>query len=211
MVPTSWLTVLAFFAFVAPGVFYDLLHAGKFADRRETIFREVGRVVLVSTWCSAAALLVVTGLIWVARLSGAGRDFLPVAREMILADKAYVADHTSGLATVSGVFVLCSLGISWLTFAVVYRGDKGKITRRSTWTKAFRVDAPIGSYPLVRVRLQSGTSWVGRVADFSADLELADRELVLSPPLAIKVDGVNRSIQGTGRVILRGEQIESIE
>ena len=108
------------------------------------------------------------------------------------------------------MFVLCSLSVSWLTFAVVYRGDKGKITRQSTWTKAFRVDAPVGSYPLVRVRLQSGTSWVGRVADFSADLELADRELVLSPPLAIRVNGDTRRIEGSGRVILRGDQIESI-
>lgn len=116
--------------------------------------------VEVKTISGMGSLLIVTGLIWVARRTGAGRDLLPVAREVILANKAYVADHASGLATVSGVFVLYSLGVSWLTFAVVYRGDKGKITRRSTWTNEFRVDAPVGSYPLVRVRLQSGTSVV---------------------------------------------------
>lgn len=212
MVPTSWLTVLGFFAFVAPGVFYDLMRATRLADRRETAFREIGRIVLVSTWCAAVALAIGVLVAWVVRSSSSGRDFLPGAREIILSDKNHLADHVRGVVALCVGFVLCSLFVAWVTFAVVYRHETGKVTRVSTWKKAFGAgaDLPKGAYPLVRVRLLSGSTWTGRVAHFSTDLELADRELVLSPPLALKVDGVKKQIKGTGRVILRSDQIESI-
>ncbi|MGH3855828.1 MAG: DUF6338 family protein [Pseudonocardiaceae bacterium] len=58
----------------------------------------------------------------------------------------------------------------------------------SSWTKTFRHDCPKGCVPIVRVRLTNGVVIRGRVADFSTDLILEDRQLTLAPPLSAAGD-----------------------
>ncbi|GAA3129038.1 hypothetical protein GCM10020255_002170 [Rhodococcus baikonurensis] len=57
MTPGTWLTVLAFFVFVAPGLLYDLASVTKRTRRHETVFTEISRITLMSTLCSAALQL----------------------------------------------------------------------------------------------------------------------------------------------------------
>lgn len=64
----------------------------------------------------------------------------------------------------------------------------------------------------MRDRLTNGTVYAGQVADFTADLDQADREIVLCPPLYSKT-GDNALTQMPGewqRVVLPASNIESI-
>lgn len=213
MIPTTWLALLSFFALVAPGVFFDLLLSRKQAERRETTFREAGRIILVSTWCSVVAIPVVLGVgaalrAWIPN----GPGWVPAARDVIAGDRSYLADHAAGLALMGALFVATTLGISALTFWCIHKDDPGRISHVSMWRKVFRDDAPSDTYPVVRIKLQCGTSWTGGVAHYSPDLEIVDREIVLSAPIAMKtLDGQTRVLPAAwGRVILRADQIESI-
>jgi hypothetical protein len=61
------------------------------------------------------------------------------------------------------------------------------------------------------VRLAGGAVYLGQVVHYTADLEMADRELVLGPPLFSKIgDKPLAPIPDAGRVVLAGSQIESI-
>lgn len=213
MMPTTWLALLSFFVLVAPGVFFDLLLSTKQAERRETTFREAGRVILVSAWCSVLTIPVVLGVGAALRAwAPKGQDWVPTARDVIAGDRTYLADHLAGLAVIGALFVATTLGISALTFWCIHKDDPGQISHVSIWRKVFRDDAPSDTYPMVRVKLQCGTSWTGRVAHYSPDLEIIDREIVLSPPIAMKTaNGPSHNLPaGWGRVILRADRIESI-
>lgn len=213
MIPTTALALLSFFALVAPGLFFDLLLSKKRAERSETAFREAGRVVLVSAWCSLVSIPVVLGAGAALRTwAPNGQDWVPTARKVAVGERVYIADHLAGLSLMGLLFVAASLGASSLTYWVIYRHDPGQVSRVSVWRKVFRDDAPSGAYPLVRVRTLSGTSWSGRVAHYSPDLETADREIVLSSPISMKGPSgkSNQLPQKWSRVILRGDQIDSI-
>jgi hypothetical protein len=213
MVPTTWFAILGFFAFIAPGLLFDLQYAQKRAERRETAFREVGRIALVSTWCTAWAIVLTISLGTVVRnAADSSRKYIPEPRDLILGDRIFIADHLIGFASTGVMFIAASLLISRLTFWTLYRKDPGQVTHVSTWRKTFRDDAPSGTYSLARVRMQNGTSWAGRLIHYSPDLEAVDRELVLGPPLAIKTQtGSASSLSNDwGRVVLPGSQIESI-
>src|SRR5205807_10615083 len=58
----------------------------------------------------------------------------------------------------------------------------------SAWSQVFKVD--LRGQPTVvhvRVRLTGGIVYSGTVAHYTPSIELADRELVLAPPLYVKV------------------------
>jgi Family of unknown function (DUF6338) len=42
---------------------------------------------------------------------------------------------------------------------------------------------PAGAQPFIRVRVEDGTEYCGMLASYTADSEMADRELVPAPPL----------------------------
>lgn len=63
------------------------------------------------------------------------------------------------------------------------------------------------------VKLKNGSTWAGRVAKYSPDPDLADRELVLEPPLAARKDStvdIKPLNAKWTRVILSGPEIVSI-
>ncbi|GAA1463517.1 DUF6338 family protein [Williamsia maris] len=215
MIPSSWLTVFGFFAFAAPGVMYDLLAAQKRAVRRESTLREVSRVVLVSTSCTALSALVV--LIagppltaWLPSCAG-----IPTAGELILADRNFLAGHTIGVSLGGFLFLAVSIGVALGAYLFNFRKVGSKLSYDSQWTLAFRRRLPAGYDSAVRVKLKNETVWFGVVRDFSVDLELADRELTLRPPLAFQKPGgepswIDHTRNGWGQVVIHGEEVESI-
>ncbi|MGZ6849098.1 MAG: DUF6338 family protein, partial [Blastococcus sp.] len=71
-----------------------------------------------------------------------------------------------------------------------------------------------GTVPFVRVKLTDGSFAFGYVKHYSTELELADRELVLRPPLFTQGKGdKERSSLGEpwDRMILRGAVIDRID
>jgi Family of unknown function (DUF6338) len=78
---------------------------------------------------------------------------------------------------------LAALGAAWLVHRLLRRGTKRKLEWKSSWERVLREQRPEGMEPYVLVSLNNGTTYVGRVADYTPDLDWGDRELVLSPPL----------------------------
>ncbi|TCC39371.1 DUF6338 family protein [Kribbella sindirgiensis] len=208
MLPTSWLTLVLFLLLVAPGMLFDLLAAKRRVGAPESAFREISRIALGSLGFSAIGLAVVTvlHLKW-------GRAF--VALDKAVTDKPYLTSQlrhvvvTAVVATV--VALLAALALHWW----LGRGkDKPHLTHDSLWTKAFREDRPTNTDPHVWVKLSSGPRFIGKVAHYSADLDLTDRELILAPPLYMEMPGQAELIeigkQGWQRLVIPGNAIEAI-
>ncbi|GAA3129035.1 hypothetical protein GCM10020255_002160 [Rhodococcus baikonurensis] len=105
----------------------------------------------------------------------------PDPASMIRGGSGYVNAH---LAAVSWAAALClgvSLGISYGAFRLVYRTDKAAISDISAWRSVLRDDLPDPGVAYALVKMKSGTVWGGRVAKYTPDPEMANRELVLSP------------------------------
>ena len=64
----------------------------------------------------------------------------------------------------------------------------------STWTKVFREECPPGCRPHVQVRLANGMTYIGQVGHFTADLETADREIVLVTPKNVNVSATSQNV-----------------
>jgi hypothetical protein len=96
--------------------------------------------------------------------------------------KYAVADYQRVAATLFCGIIL-SVGLALLWHAVLSFSIPGSsIRQRSIWTQVFRHDCPKGHYAYARVRLEDGTVYAGRIRGFTPDIEVDDREIVLSQP-----------------------------
>lgn len=181
MTPNNWLGIIAFFFFIAPGLHYDRKVVRKKVKPRETAFAEVSRVALVSTLCSVPAFLLLGGFVAIC----AWRDWelLPDPKAWIKQGSGYFADNLLKVSIACLAVAAVSLVIADLAFRWNHRKDPGDITFESSWREVMRRRRPAGTVPHVRAAMKDGSSWTGRVAFYSPDMELADREIVLSPPL----------------------------
>jgi hypothetical protein len=221
VLPTSWLSLAFFAVLVVPGLLFDLLLDRRRVGPRETTFREISRVVLASGIFSTVGLGVLAG---VARLTSG--DWVPDVTQLLGDDaNAYIARHIGTITLSLAIMCTSSALAAGLSAWWVSRKNPSRLDAVSSWTSTFRPIRKVGwnrarqESPYVRVRLSNGTVYKGHVAGFTADLELADRELVLGPPISIKralrtgEEGPIR-FQPVGpdwqRLILKADDIESI-
>ena len=76
-----------------------------------------------------------------------------------------------------------------------------------------KADRPDGKFPYVRIRLEDGSTYAGRVQDFSPDLATDDREIVLCPPWLKSKTGDNHLApvpREVERLVISGSAIRSI-
>ncbi|MGW3999784.1 DUF6338 family protein [Amycolatopsis sp. NPDC004772] len=207
MIPGTWLAVILFLIVVAPGLFFDLLGARRRVAAAESAFREAGRVALGSLGFTLATLVVLLGVRWLFP----GLFFDP--RAMIIGGNAYLADHYGRvLLTIAAATVLSHL-LAFGLHKVLARREGEAFRKVSAWGLAFRDGVPAGHAVFVRVRLTSGLVYTGQVENFTADLAPADRELLLTKPLAVKPDAdsaLTALPDAYERVLLRGSEIEVI-
>ncbi|WMN02161.1 DUF6338 family protein [Rhodococcus erythropolis] len=212
MTISTWFAVLAFFLFVAPGLLYDLASAKKRIKRPETAFTEISRTALVSTVCSLAALGLLAIVSWITGICGVHP--LPNLPALIRGGTVYIADHLGEVVFAAALGLALSLGISYLGYWYIHRGEPSDIDYISAWRSVLRDDRPTPTTPVhVMVKLKNGSTWAGRVAKYSPDPDLADRELVLEPPLAARKDStvdIKPLNAKWTRVILSGPEIVSI-
>ena len=95
-----------------------------------------------------------------------------------------VIGSIDGLITVG--ILLAQLALSCLLALIVdlllmWFGRGGNIKLISGWTRALRADCPAGHDVYVRVKLNNNAVWSCRVASFTPDLDVEQRELVLEP------------------------------
>lgn len=207
MIPGTWLAVVLFLIVVAPGLFFDLLGARRRVEAAESAFREVGRVALGSLGFTLVTLVVLLGVRWLfPRLF-----FDP--RAMILGGNAYLADHYGQVILTIVAATVVSHLLAFGVHKLLARRTGEAFRKVSAWGVAFRDGVPAGHAVFVRVRLTSGLVYTGQVENFTADLSAADRELLLTKPLAVKPDGdgtLTPLPAAYDRVILRGSEIEVI-
>jgi Family of unknown function (DUF6338) len=205
MVPGSWLSVLLFFLFVAPGLLFDLLSERRRARFSESAFREVSRVVLssVAFSCFAFALLAIVRTVHPA--------WLPDPKRLLESWGSYAGDHYGLILRTLVLQASLALTAASAWHFVLARSE-GKATIRpvSAWTQVFKRDCPKGHDAYVRVRLGDGIVYSGLVAHFTSDLEVDGRELVLAQPMASRtaenpMTAVPAQYQ---RVVIRGSAIE---
>lgn len=210
MSPTTWGTVLAFLAFVAPGLFYDLLRARREINSRESTFREISRITFVSTVCSSIAVVLTVGVLFFCRALGFSATF-PRPQALLLGDAEFLVQHLLGITILLIVAMTVSLFAAWFLERLLRRGKPGNVSNISLWASVFRKDKPDDSDVFLRVKLLNGSSWSGKLTHSSPDPELEERELALGSPLEFKAtDGTSHRIEGWQRVLISGNQIESI-
>jgi hypothetical protein len=207
MVPGSWLSVLLFFLFVAPGLLLDLLSERRRAGFSESAFREVSRVVLGSLAFSgvAFALLAIVRTVHPA--------WMPDPKRLLEPGDSYAEDHYRLILRTLALQASLALTAAALWHLFLAKKQGGATIRPvSAWTQVFKRDCPKGHDAYVRVRLEGGVIYSGLVANFTSDLEVDGRELILAPPMASRT-GENPMTAVPGqyqRVVLRGSAIEVI-
>jgi hypothetical protein len=176
VVPGTWLSVVFYVLLVAPGLWFDLLAERRRVGAPESAFREVSRVVLASLAFSGIALAVL------AVIRAAEPAWMPDPRLLFANGHGYLAGRyrlvLRALLLEGGI----ALGLVWLVHWWKARSVT-RLTTASAWQTALRDQGPEGFVPHVWVRMSDGMEYIGAVAQYTADLDLADRELVLGPPL----------------------------
>jgi hypothetical protein len=180
VVPSTWVALLLFVLFVMPGLVFDLLSQQRHARAAESTFREISRVVLASVSFSGITLAVLIG----ARiLVPAGSPWPPEPGRLLQGDGQYIAANyvslfwTLACGTVFSVFLAYGAHL-----ILARRGGGTTIAQGSGWTQAFKDDCPPGKEPRVVVRLDDDSVYAGAINEFSADIEMADREITLRKP-----------------------------
>jgi Family of unknown function (DUF6338) len=177
VIPQTVLSLVAFLFLVAPGILFELRQERRRPGRNETAFREAARTALASLLFSVAAvlMLLVAGRRW--------PTLLPDAERWLREGRPYFQAEYSVVLR----FVLLELAVALLlaVLADYAFGARQQPTIRpiSSWYRVFRSQLPAGTQPFVRVRVEDGTEYCGMLASYTPDSELADRELVLAPPL----------------------------
>jgi uncharacterized membrane protein len=139
MPPATWVGLLLFYLFIAPGLLFDLLAAQRRAAQQESVLREISRVLLTGTGFSVAAL----GVLAVVRATSP--DLMPDPRLLLGRDSGlYVANNYSLVFSALAAQVALSVFFSGAAHLVLTRAQGGTAIKNSisSWTKAFRHDCP---------------------------------------------------------------------
>ena len=203
MVPSTWLSVLFFLLLIAPGLVFDLLAERRRAGADESAFREASRVALASTAFSGAALAVL------ATIRTLKPEWMPDPRRLLGDEQAYLTDEYRLVLRALLIQVAIALVLALVTHAVLAKTGGASIRQRSAWSSVFHHELPEGKQAHVRVRMTDETVYIGRVAHFTANIEHADRELVLAPPLFSKMKGgeLKDVPEEWQRIVVPGDQV----
>jgi len=206
MVPSSWLTVVLFLLLVSPGLLFDLLALRRRTGAVESAFHETSRIVLASLGFTVLALAIL------ALVGVAFPGLLPDPKGLFDPNGVYAADHWPAVVGALAAESVLAHGAALLTHWLLVRRGGATIRAVSAWTALFRRDCPPGHRAYVRVRLTGGIVYTGSVLSFTSDLPLADRELVLGPPLHSKTGDRQLSALPPDytRILIRGAMIETM-
>lgn len=208
MLPSTWVGVVLFLVLIGPGALFDLLSDRRRAHPKETALREASRIVLASLCFSGLGFAVL------AAAGSMDARWAPDLGALLRDPHGYALERYPLLIWSAAVeFAVACAAAGGFHYLLRWR-QKTSMRTVSLWHAAFHEDAPKGDFlPYVRVRLTNGAVWTGYVAHASTDLELADRELVLSAPLwcKLKDDAALAPVPAEwSRVVFPGSVVENI-
>lgn len=198
-----WLVFL-----VAPGLLFDLLRERRLPTVQESAFRESSRVVLSGVIFNVLAVLVLRGV------AIAGGPPTPDGRLWVADPRSYVVMNFDLVKRFIILELLLSLVFAFVTHVLLMRGAITRIKPVTGWHNAIRGDAPAGSTPAARVKLDDGTVYVGAIGAFTTgDVAPDEREIVLRSPIWAKAPN-ERNLISVPRewqeVVLSGSRIKSL-
>ena len=216
MVPTNVGGIVVLLLLVVPGIWYELLRQRYRPGRDDSAFIEIGRILMAGVVISGLALT----LLALVRLLG---PHVVADLGALLTDSGYLGRHLVFTGVTLAFFLALSLSMApiWLHLTAT-TGLQSGMQPESAWVTAF------SRIPADHARKQ-GFEWRGhvvlevhftgdapplrgRMAGYSPQLDLADRELILGPPLE-SYDAGDRSWQPVERaslIVLRGTEIAQI-
>ncbi|BAL87814.1 hypothetical protein AMIS_25940 [Actinoplanes missouriensis 431] len=216
--PATFVSLSIVILLLLPGIILELLRQRSRPGRMDSVFVETSRVLLGGAFVSAATLV----------LLGIIRTLTPA----VLADPRrmwtvphYVANHLWLTGWTITLFLIVSATLSALCFAVTpTSGLAGRVFPESAWVAVFGrlpqrlIDNGTTVSPghrivtQLQVELLDGSAYVGVRDAYSADAALADRELVLAPPLQVRpTEGDWTALDpGWQRIIIPAAQIRNI-
>jgi len=204
MAPETLGALLAFLAFIAPGLSFELLRERRRPSREETAFREASRIALTSVLFSGCALVLLSGMRAVAT------SWFVDPGAWLVAGNSYAAAHLPAVGLSVALLLLLSLALAVLTDQVFRRRAPGRIVPGSIWFAMFRQHRPEGTTPWVHLRLEDETEIWGYAGDYTPDQDLANRELLVEgPELQYRRKGatVNTKLPDWQFIAVRGELI----
>ena len=208
MPPNTLLGFLLFLWLVTPGFFFSWLAARRRALQATSTFQEVSSVVLASAAFSTVAAALVLGC--VAALDTSTFD----VESAITEGASYLRQKWTVVigAAVAHLVLACLLAWGADAYLKKLQEDAAgrpapKLKAESSWTPPLGLVQP-GTSRHVWLRLRSGVELRGRVKGFGHEIDLADRELILTMPLEYRTaDGRLHQLRWQ-YLIVQGADIE---
>lgn len=190
--PTSWLSILLFMVVIAPGLLFDLGSASRLVRAKESAFHEIARITLASLFFSGAAI----------GFAALAHGWWPAAfldlRQAVSGGWEYVKENqapaVASLALVFASSLMAVVVVNLVWTICVHGWGKPWLRGKSAWSVVFKPkELAQGTTVMATAVLSDGSIVRGRVTEFSADLDRADRELVLAPPIKIRGKGKDKA------------------
>lgn len=207
--PTTFVGLLIFVAFLTPGFLYTSVRRRLAPQSERSALSETTSVVTISL-ATNAVVVGVFGLVrWIAP-----SDTPDVGA--LLEDRAsYWRDHLAYVTAWSGALLVASCVLA--VVAARWEGPRKAVDRvlvptiidESAWSRVF--SAPEGCYVFAHVEMLDGGAVSGRVVWFNTEVrETVDRDVVLGPPLSIRGTWFEHEL-GAERVIISARVIQRID
>lgn len=184
MIPTTLAAVVFFFILAAPGLSADLLRDQRISLKEdESTFRELGRIVLGSTFY----VLLASGIVLSAAVATPWLTWgqLGAIFESDVMTGQFNLPLVGAGAGIVALACLLALG----HHHYLKRRDSEQLLRGTAWDQALRLDVPSGTTPVIRVLTEDGVVYRGQLSSYTQAKKFSERELVLRQPLAVEQDG----------------------
>lgn len=204
MAPDTLAALLAFLAFIAPGLSFELLRERRRPSVEETAFREASRIALTSLLFSGGALVIVVVI------RAIHRSWFVDPGTWLKSGAAYASVHLPAVGLTVMVFVGSALTLAVATDVAFRRRAAGQIVPGSIWFSLFRQHRPQGTNPWIHIRLADETEIWGYAGDYTPEQKLDNRELLVEgPQLQYRRKGAteNTLLPNWSFIAVRGETI----
>jgi hypothetical protein len=207
--PGTWVSLLLFLLFIAPGLFYDLRSERRKPGEEETTFREAGRVALSSVLLSGSSFL-----LFALASCLAPTWFIDLA-QYVKSPTTYIGQHF-WLATRSLAYQeVLALGLAEAAAYVQNRRYGGPtISPIGVWFRVFHAERPANHEVYVRVRLTDGSAYAGTLKSYTSDINNDSRDISLGYPIRFRKAGKaewNDFGKIKQRMVINESQIRTID